>query len=85
MKGIGFSTIILGFVLITLIVSVFLMAFTMYKLSVAPEYVIDSDDVVTTEGLSAKKFWDESKPMLVIPTVSNILAMILIGVFVVTG
>lgn len=85
MKGIGFSTIILGFVLITLIVSVFLMAFTMYKLSVAPEYVIDSNDVVTTEGLSAKKFWDESKPTLVIPTVSNILAMILIGVFVVTG
>lgn len=85
MKGIGFSTIILGFVLITLIVSVILLAFTMYKLSVAPEYVINSNDVVTTKGLSAKNFWTESRLTLVVPTVSNILAMILIGVFAVIG
>lgn len=85
MKGFGFSTIILGFVLVTLIVSVGLIAFTMYKLSVAPEYVIDASKKVTTEGLSAKQFWTDSRLTLVVPTVSNVLSMILIGVLLVTN
>lgn len=85
MKGFGFSTIILGFVLVTLIVSVGLIAFTMYKLSVAPEYVIDTNKQVTTEGLSAKQFWTDSRLTLVVPTVSNVLSMILIGVLLVTN
>lgn len=86
MKGFGFSTIILGFVLVTLIVSVGLIAFTMYKMSSAPDYVLDSSSkTVTTEGISAKVFWDANKLMLLIPTVSNILSIILLGVLTVTS
>lgn len=86
MKGFGFSTIILGFVLVTLIVSVGLIAFTMYKISTAPDYVIDAtNNTVKTTGISAKAFWDDNKLMLLIPTVSNILSIILLGVLTVTS
>ena len=81
MKGFKFSTIVLGFVLVNLIISFSLMAFTMYKLSSAPEYEIDNQDKVTKVGISAKSFWTDNKIMFIIPSVSNILSMILLGVF----
>lgn len=73
MKGFNFSTIILGFVLVTLLISMSLIAFTMYKLS----------KVAATE--LAAQFYTANKTMLVIPTVSNVLGMLLIGVLVVMG
>lgn len=85
MKGLNISTILLGLVLVSLLISVGLIAFTMFKMSRAVEYVMDPNDAakVTTEGVSAKKFWTSNKAMLAIPTVSNVISMILIGVLVV--
>lgn len=71
--------------MVTLIVSVGLISFAMYKISVAPEYVIDATRKVTTEGLSAKKFWTDNKLMFLIPTAANVLSMILAAVLLVTG
>lgn len=86
MKGFGFSTILLGFVLVTLIVSVGLISFAMYKLSTSKDHVIDDGTKqVTTAGPSAKGFWTDNKLMLVIPTVSNVVSMVLTGVLLVTG
>ena len=85
MKGFGFTTILFGFVLIKLLISFVLIAFTMYKISSAAEYVIDSStNTVTKKGVSAKEFWASNKLMFIIPSVSNVLSMILLGVLIVT-
>ena len=83
MKIFGFSTILLGFVLVNLMISFGLIASAMYKMSVAPEYEIDCSNVVTKRGLPAKTFWTDNKILFIVPSVSNILSMILLAVLLV--
>lgn len=81
----GFSTILLGFVLIKLLISFVLMAFVMFKMSVAPGPEKDGSGKLKSPGIPANKFWTDNKALMIIPTVSNILCMILLGVLLVTN
>lgn len=84
MKSFVFSTIILGFVLVCLIINIALITLAMYKMANAKEYVIDSTTkVVTTDGTSATAFWGSNKTLLMIPTVANVLSMVLVTLLVV--
>lgn len=85
MKGLNFNTILLGFVLVALLISVGLIVFTMYKLSGGTENVMHDTEKtqLVTAGLLVKTFWTDNKAMLAIPTVANVISMVLIGVLIV--
>ena len=63
-----FTTILLAFVAVLLVVSVGLISFTMYRLSKA-----SATDTVSN-------FWTQNKLFLITPTVVNVVAMALLGV-----
>lgn len=83
MKGFGFATILFAVILVLLLVSVVLMSLTMYKISFTEKYVFDTSDplkrVVKTEGKEAQAFWGEYKVWMIVPTVSNVFGMALLG------
>lgn len=83
MKGFGFSTILVGSVLILLLVCAILMAYVMYSMSNAPKKA--SGTTVNDDGVSAEDFWTSNKMMMIIPSVGNVLGMVLLSLFYIMG
>lgn len=75
MKGIGYSTILLAFVVVVLVISVGLLGYLNYHVSLA----------ANKELKYGENLWATKKLFLLAPTIINLLSIALLGVLVVTG
>lgn len=73
MKGLGFSTILLVLATVLIVISVALLGFVMYRLSIST--VTDK----TTD------FWRNNKLFMMAPSVMNVVSMALLGVLFAMG
>lgn len=75
MKGIGYSTILLAFVIVVLVISVGMLGFLNYHVSLdANKELKYGDDL-----------WKSKKLVLLAPTIINLLSIAVLGVLTVTG
>lgn len=79
MKFLGFSTILLIAVLILLTVSVAVQGYVMWSISSQEAYELNTEQKVTTKGVDATEFWKSKKIIMIVPTVTNVLGMALLG------
>lgn len=72
MKGLGSSTILLALIIVVLLISVGLMGFVMYHVS-----------LTTNNAKTYQELWSKKKLYMIAPTVMNVLSIALIGVMIV--
>lgn len=75
MKGIGYSTILLAFVIVVLVISVGMLGFLNYHVSLAANKELKYGD----------DLWNTKKLFLLAPTIINLLSIAVLGVLTVTG
>lgn len=66
------------------------MIYVMYSIASSKKYVIaagasGAKSTVTTVGLDAVDFWKENKTWMIVPTVGNVLGMVLLSLYYVMG
>lgn len=74
MKGLGFSTILLAFVIVILVISVGVLGFLIYHVSAT------SNNTNTYETL-----WTNKKLILLAPTIMNVLSIAVLGALMFLG
>lgn len=81
MFGLNFKSILVVLVLIFLLVSVVALSWLMYSISSAPEFTWDAGDDkrAITKGAEVANFFAENKKYFIGPTISNVFAMVLVG------
>lgn len=80
------KSIILVTVLILLLVSVLVQLYVMYQISNSKAYELENNDKeVKSRGTDAPTFWATNKMGFVGPSVGNLLAMGLVGLFLLMG
>lgn len=73
MKGLGFSTILLVLATVLIVISVALLGFVMYRLS------------ISTVADKTTDFWNKNKLFMMAPSVMNVVSMALLGVLFAMG
>lgn len=72
MKSLGFKTILLGLVMLLLLVSVSAIGWTIFQMT-------------KSAAADVKTFWTGQKYFLITPTVTNVVAMALLAVLLISG
>lgn len=73
MKGLGFSTILLAFVTVLILISTVLMGFVTYRTTVA------------LDAVKANEFFSANKLLMLSPTVMNVVSMAVLGALFAIG
>lgn len=78
MKGLGFSTILLAFVTVLILVSTAVVGFVTYRLKGAA-------GVTGTTVPTVAQFWTSNKMFMFAPTIMNVVSMAVLGVLFAVG
>lgn len=83
MFGLNLKSLLSTAILILLAVSLIIMTYNMYSMAYSVAYQLDATGKATVTGKDASTFWAENKLRLMVPSITNVLSMALIGILLV--